>query len=362
MRHRSFLVAGSTHRLYLPSLDGARGLAILLVMLDHLSSAKIIPLHCLRGIGHIGVYLFFSLSAFLLTVPFWLKSKESLMQSKTWSIYFWRRFLRIYPLYIFVLIAERYTGTGFSWASIGNHLLLRRGEGVFWTLEIEAKYYVILPLIVLTFIVAWRRNATLGAICAFGLTGFLFILFYAEGRWWSLDGHVLRPYFLVFILGSIAGSLFAFMILCPPRSRSLRWCCEVAAIGAFVSSFFPLPEILRLLPKALTPGWHESIVLSGLFWAVFILAHLHGVGFVKHLLEWKPLRYLGLISYSLYLWHKPVIDSFSLVNQSGRLPLGAYWPVRTIAILGACIMAASLSFFLVERPFSKLKAGFTRSL
>lgn len=361
MRHHPSLAAGSTHRLFLPSLDGARGLAVCLVLLDHLGSAKIIPFRGFRGMGHIGVFLFFSLSAFLLTVPFWLESDAALTEWETWSTYLWRRFLRIYPLYTLVLLTEHFTQTDFPWSSVADHLLLRQGVGVFWTMEIETKYYLILPLMVLTFMVAWRRNATMGMLCAIATAVIVHSLLRIEGKWWSQDGHVLSPYLLVFLTGSLAGSAYAFAILNYTPSRSLRRVCEAAAIGSLALSFFTLPAFSGRLPKALNPGWHAGIILTGIFWAVFILGHLNGVGYVKSFLELRPLRYLGLISYSVYLWHEPVIDWFWRLKRSGWM-MGYPWPVHVLLLVGAVLVAASLSFFFVERPFSKLKARFTRSL
>ena len=354
--------AGSTHRLYLPSLDGARGMAILFVLLDHLSSAKIIPFQ-LRGLGTIGVYLFFSLSAFLLTAPFWLKTPESLTQWKTWSTYFWRRFLRIYPLYLLALITQHFIKESFSWREIRDHLLLREGQGIFWALEVETKYYLILPLMILIFIVAWRRNAILGALCTVGFIAVLGPLFRAEAKWWSQDGHLLGNYFWVFFSGSVVGSLFALRVLHPMRSRRLQWICEVAAICSFSMSFVVMPGILQILPPALAPSTKATMALPGVFWAVFILTHLHGVGVVKYLFELRPLRYLGFISYSVYLSHKPVIHCFWLLQQWNWLPWLHYsWQIRSFAIMVAIIAVATLSFFFVERPLSKLKAGFTRSV
>ena len=79
-------------------------------------------------------------------------------------------------------------------------------------------------------------------------------------------------------------------------------------------------------------------------------------------MQWRPLRYLGLISYSLYLWHEPVIYCFWLLRRSVYLPFESYWPLRALITFAACILTASLSFFLIERPFSRFKARFTRSL
>ena len=355
-------VVGSTRRLYFPSLDGARGLAILLVLLDHFSSAKLIPYPVLRGAGHVGVYLFFSLSAFLLTEPFCFKSPASLLQWQTWSVYLWRRFLRIYPLYAIVLITGHLAGIGFSWADIANHLLLRKGESIFWSMEIETKYYFVLPLVLLTFLVAWRRSTLLGTFCTAGLAGVLLTLFHADGSWWSLDGHVLRSYLPVFLLGSGAGALSAFLALHPARSHFVPWAWEAAAIASLAGSLLLLPGIARMLPKALAPGWHSGIALCALYWALFLPAHLHGVGGVKRLFEWRPLRYLGLISYSLYLWHEVVIHCVWLFKQSNRSVTGEHWQLYAVATLAISILAASLSFFLIERPCSRFKARFTRSL
>ena len=363
VRSHPFLAAGSTHRLYLPSLDGARGIAIFLVLLDHLSSAKIIPFHSLRGIGLVGVYLFFSLSAFLLTVPFWLRSKESLTEWNTWSTYLWRRFFRIYPLYILVLLAKHWTDAAFTWGFIGEHLLLRRGDGIYWTIEVETQYYIVLPLMVLTFFLSWRRNAVAGILCSIGFYLLLHLVFHAEGKWWSLDGRVLRDYFWVFFSGSAAGSLFALSVSRPIPSRRVRWVWEAAAIGSLAIISFALPDTFAMLPAVLRLPGNGMTLLAGVAWSVFIFAHLHGIGLVKKLLEWRPLRYLGLISYSLYLLHKQVMRGSGWLKGIDIIPQSHFsWIIKSVCLMAVAVAAASVSFFLIERPLSRLKAGYTRSI
>jgi peptidoglycan/LPS O-acetylase OafA/YrhL len=358
----SLLASGSTHRLYLPSLDGARGLAILLVLLDHFSSAKIIPFHACKGIGHAGVYLFFALSAFLLTAPFCRKQPDTLLKAETWRVYFQRRFFRIYPLYLVVLLTEHFMGLGQDWRGIAQHLLLRRGEGIFWSMEIEVKYYLILPLLVLTALVAWQRSRRMGALCTGGLAAALPAFFWAEQRWWSLDGHVLRSFLPVFLFGSLAGWVYTVISTRTQPSMGVRWLWDGIAVASLMGGCITVPAIASRLPAALTPGSRGGVIVAGMCWALFILSHLLGNGWIKGSLEWKPLRYVGLISYSLYLWHEPVIHCLWLAEHSARGLTAAWWPVHAGILLGASVLAATVSFFLVERPVSRIHARFTRSL
>src|SRR3954447_733875 len=89
-----------------PALDGLRGLAVLLVLLDHASDAelRLFPGANMNRAGKYGVYLFFVLSAFLLTHLLLLTPAEKLARFRTWFTYFVRRFLRIFPLYALVLL------------------------------------------------------------------------------------------------------------------------------------------------------------------------------------------------------------------------------------------------------------------
>src|SRR5664279_4066021 len=89
------------HRTRLPALDGLRGLAVLMVLLDHASDAKlrIFPAADMNRAGKYGVYLFFVLSAFLLTHLLLLRPPAELSRARIWLNYAVRRFFRIFPLY-----------------------------------------------------------------------------------------------------------------------------------------------------------------------------------------------------------------------------------------------------------------------
>ena len=85
-----------------PSLDGLRGLAVLMEVFGHMSRSGVHlhPRRDLGGLGTPGVYLFFVLSSFLLTRQLLAKDKRELISARSWATYLLRRALRIYPLFI----------------------------------------------------------------------------------------------------------------------------------------------------------------------------------------------------------------------------------------------------------------------
>jgi peptidoglycan/LPS O-acetylase OafA/YrhL len=168
----------------LPALDGLRGLAVLLVLLDHASDAhlRIFPAANMNRAGKYGVYLFFVLSAFLLTHLLLLRPAAELARARTWINYAVRRFLRIFPLFALVLavlvIIHR-----LKWHDFFTHILLRDGKRQFWTIPVEVKYYMILPLVAVT--LSWlRERRWLGGLLAgMGAIAVGALVLYAEGLW-----------------------------------------------------------------------------------------------------------------------------------------------------------------------------------
>src|SRR3954447_19044384 len=117
------------------ALDGLRGVAVLLVLLDHASDAelRLFPAANMNRAGKYGVYLFFVLSAFLLTHLLLLKPPEELARARTWLNYALRRFLRIFPLYALVLVVMMLLHK-FKWHDVVTHLAVLDGKRQFWTI------------------------------------------------------------------------------------------------------------------------------------------------------------------------------------------------------------------------------------
>ena len=128
-----------------PALNGVRGWAFLSVVLMHLNDFLGWRLFYVDGIA--GVWLFFSLSGFLLTRQL-LDEGRALWSGRVLARYFWHRFLRIYPLfgvYVVCLGLLAHVPAEKCW----RVLALSAKHGVDWSLVVECRFYLILPLLIL---------------------------------------------------------------------------------------------------------------------------------------------------------------------------------------------------------------------
>jgi peptidoglycan/LPS O-acetylase OafA/YrhL len=331
----------------LPALDGLRGLAVLLVLLDHASDAelRLFPAANMNRAGKYGVYLFFVLSAFLLTHLLLRRPPAELVQARTWIDYFLRRFLRIFPLYAFVLAAlvlmEKLTMGDFF-----SHLLLLDGKKQFWTIPVEVKYYLVLPAVVLAISHWMRRQWFGGTLAATGALVLAAVIFHAEAAW-SFDQAVwlarsLEP----FLLGTAAALAHGALLARPGTARFRGW-FEAAAVVALLATALRLPSIYRGLFPFLTPiSKSYDPIVCGVLWTMVLVGMLHGTGFTRRLFETPVLRYLGLISYSAYLWHA------KFLTDVDDLPV--LLPLRLLVFLLLVSGVATVSYFLIERPLARL--------
>jgi peptidoglycan/LPS O-acetylase OafA/YrhL len=88
-------------------------------------------------------------------------------------------------------------------------------------------------------------------------------------------------------------------------------------------------------------------VICGALWTALLLGILHGRGLMRRMLEWPPLRYLGLISYSAYLWHLKILSDVSGLHLPPQLGLLVFFAV--------VIAVSSVSYFLIEKPLSRMR-------
>jgi peptidoglycan/LPS O-acetylase OafA/YrhL len=316
-----------------PQLDGLRGLAVLLVVFAHAWDG-VLPYHrqlvdgtsVRSGGGYFGVQLFFVLSGFLIT--------GLLLQAVTrdgrvdFRAFYIRRARRLLPaLLLVVSVYTAYvlvTRTGVARASgLGSSLRallyvenldpLLTGIpsdgwlGHTWSLAVEEQFYLLWPLVLLCGYRVWGRSgvAALAAL-AIVLTVVARHLFVHVGLG---DGN----YFVMRWDALMLGALLAARPVRLPRSAG-----AVGFLGLAASAFY--------LPAGQTWVFTLGAAVSG-------LAVCTAVQF--RWLAWRPLCYVGTISYGLYLWHV-------LLLRFG------YPPVPTVLV---SVAAAALSFHLVERPF-----------
>jgi len=349
----------------IPSLDGLRGFAALLVFASHSSIAgrHLLPFFDAKATGKIGVFLFFLLSSFLLSLPFLAKGRDA-FRAGAIRTYFIRRFLRIYPLYVVYLAAALVT-TACLWKILGwpkpdgipltldvgqffEQLFLMRGDGLTWSIIVEFKFYFLLPCLAFLFGVALRARPMLSMfLLAMAIAGCT-LVFNPAGM--KLNDIRLVYYLPVFLLGfllAMVSEQYRAASQAAPKPWAGRGLDVLAVACAIAFLAINPPVSSRLFGWQLPDSFfHHQILLQALLCTPVLFAAVHGSGWIRTVFEWRPLRYLGMVSFSMYLWH-PVF-----IQGAGRLLKSVDPTVLAWVSLAATVAASSVSFRLFERPFS----------
>ncbi len=343
---------------HLDALDGLRGLAVLIVIASHLSNAGmgLLPFS-MGGTGKSGVYLFYVLSAFLLMRLMLLRGARSgYGNARMWSDYVLRRVLRIWPLYLVVLLLSwaltMHGVAGWHYqldtAALLRHLSLREGQSVLWSIPVEFKFYLCLPLLVLGAAylrgrVHWLVEVALAALLMAA------VLFAWPSSHAPVNGIQLGYYLPVFLCGAYAARVDVAL---PARGHPRGWALVgLVAAAAFVAT---LPVAwARLSGTELRPELgHEWFLFFGVLWALLLLAVLRGPGWLRRMFANRPMRLVGTVSFSAYLWHMPVVEF-----------VARHVPLRGAAggwlMLATSLAVAATSWWWLERPWRRvrLRAG-----
>ncbi|TRX50216.1 acyltransferase [Fulvivirga sp. M361] len=344
---------------HIKSLDGLRGLAVLLVLLSHSSllGLKFLPFLSFEYTGTYGVYLFFVLSAYLLDKQICRAFVDGNSGTKFWINYFLRRFLRIYPLFFvavifnYFLFVSEYSiySIPISKEDIPPHLLMVYGKHIFWSIPVEFKYYFLSPLIV--FVAYKYLNFDNGKTLIFFI-GLVFLsLALSYLRVLGYFGTV--SYFPIFLAGT-------FLAIIETNSNVMQ----------AVRKWIDFLTIISLLIIVLTSKviWKDLLhfeqfpfhglkfyTLYGVCWGFLLAKVLNGGrNFITILFEFKALRFLGNISFSAYLWHIPVLY---FTTKSGFFDPG----YGVYLFFTGTILISSISYFVIEYPLSKVKLRYNQS-
>lgn len=337
---------------HIPALDGLRAVAVFLVILSHFG-LEFMP-------GAHGVMIFFVLSGFLIT---WLLLKENERYGTvSLTAFYKRRTLRIFPaFYVYWLIMVGFlvaTGRTVLWPHAWSALFYgsnyysaingdpNNGFSHTWSLAIEEQFYLLWPLVFLMLRGNLRK-----------MTGFLVALI---GAVWihravlCFGFHVDQAYiFAAFdtrLDELMVGCLLA--VLLKKRALSSLW----SAVSA--NAMLPLATI-ALLAISIYAGEHfidryrdvfgfaiEPLLVAILVVQIIAFSSARLWGWT----EWRVCRFLGRISYSLYLYQQ-------LTLHAVRNALAAYPLVVQLACaIMVTIIVATISYYLIERPFLKLKS------
>ncbi|MEI6454036.1 MAG: acyltransferase [Actinomycetes bacterium] len=365
-----------------PALDGIRALAVLAVLAYHLDFSWA------HG-GYLGVDLFFTLSGFLITT---LLLEERIAEGKISAPAFWaRRARRLLPALLVLLIGVMcaavivtrfFPHSGLPINMLGlrgdalatlfyvaNWHFIATGQSYFaqfnapsllehsWSLAIEEQFYVVWPvLVMLLFSFAkrsWRRIGLCISLAAALGSSLLMALLYHQGQdpmraYFGTDSHA---------MGLLLGASLAFLTAGIAQAGLLRrW----IALGAWVgmiglgvglaiagnSNQQPQPWMFR-----------GGFALAAVF-GVLVLndARQHEQSSLSKLLSVRPLRYIGAISYGVYLYHWPI---FVLMTPE-RMGFGG-WGLILIK-LAATFGLSALSFRFIEQPLRRASYAGRRRL
>ncbi len=350
--------AASPQRAYRPDIDGLRAVAVLLVLLDHIQVKRFAG-------GFIGVDVFFVISGYLIGAHI-LHDLDA--GNFSLARFYERRFRRIVPAFLVVLLATtflayRYLAPGelvpFGQSEVGalfsfSNIVLWQQAGYFdlpsllkpllhtWSLGVEEQLYIAFPLLLLLLSRLLRKHLA-AILCALCVLGFLTACF------WTL--HARSAAFFLAPLRAWEFLLGTLLVLGVLPALTRPWQRELAAAAGMLLILVPA---LIYTDATLFPGVGALPPCLGAL--LIIAAGQAGPSAVGRLLASAPLRSIGLISYSLYLWHWPlqVFQTTDRILVPDRYPL---WLMQ-LAVCAASFLLAALSWYFIEQPF---RAGRLRS-
>jgi len=333
---------------YRPEIDGLRAIAILPVLLFHANAS-------LFSGGYVGVDIFFVISGFLITNIIFTEIRE-----KRFSIlrFYRRRILRLFPAAFvmmfsvaiagyFLLLPNHYNDAGKSmvWAALNvSNIYFYLDSGYFagaahlkpllhtWSLAVEEQFYIFFPWIMIL-ASRWRHGFILTLMVVMAASFMACVYYIGIDR----DATFYLLPFRAWELG--IGALLALNVLPVVRNRYLAETLVWAGLCLILLAIFTYTKQTEF------PGIHAVPPCLG---ALFILWGTTGSNTVgAKLLKLKPMVFVGLISYPLYLWHWPVLVLFQHTQVQ---PLHAW---QAMSAIGLSVLLAYLSYRYVETPFRK---------
>ncbi len=326
-------------RPYRPDIDGLRGVAILAIVLTDAGFGAV------PG-GQTGISVFFVVSGYLVTAA--MRADRARLSI---ADFYERRARRLLPALLAVVGASLVAGAlllqdtevaGLSRSALAallmasNFWLARVGEAAgataplahLWPLSVLAQLYVLLPIGAA--LCAWSGNGRRSAPMNVALATLASLV--VALRAGPADGLLLQHRLWEFGVGS----LLAMLPLAASAPRRLAE--PVAAVGAVAVI---APVFLMPVAPAGASGLMAIPAVAGS--AALLWANRSGTR-VGGLLGAAPLVFVGMISYSLYLWHWPVL-------VFARAAWGTLAPGATLACLGLALVLATLSWYFIEQPF-----------
>ncbi len=318
----------------IPSLDGLRAISIALVILGHLCGTRGFPLQSKTVMiySNFGVRVFFVISGYLITRLLMIEHART--GTVSLRDFYVRRAFRIFPAaFAYLAVIVPLNWKAISWGELMAALTYTvnyRAQtcwalGHLWSLAVEEQFYVVWPV---ALVLAWRRRTLIAALVV--AAGPLI----RAGFYWAGMTQANGKYFPAVADSLAAGALITLL---EPEFRK-----HLSAIRS--KWFLIVPTLTVLIPLthvSLKFYWSVGLTLMQLGIALSIC---HFVERRYEFLNGRVVVWIGVLSYSLYLWQEPFLNRAET----------SWWTAFPQNLLLAMI-AASLSHYLVERPFLRMR-------
>lgn len=321
----------------LPQIDGLRGLACMIVLVFHAAAEHTSPHYSLylTGSARVGVWLFFVLSAFLLTLRLF-ETGTSRIALLDYSV---ARVLRIIPLFalaVLVYHALGIIGLG-PWLDVVKALSFQKFYNHLWTIPIEFQFYFLLPLL---FLGSGWLVARLGPRNGLGLIFLLVVVAgvaFAPGS--KFDQIKFHRYIPCFMFGVLAA--FAVRYLPEPSRRA----CASLVAGALATMLAFTVVMKSGALEEPTNSISGKYTFFGFLWALATYGIYSADTIWSKILQWKPLARFGLTIYSTYLFHWIPMHYIAVRKEWWAMP----------AAIGLSIVLGAIGYLAFERPLHRLR-------
>jgi peptidoglycan/LPS O-acetylase OafA/YrhL len=339
-----------TNKTYRPDIDGLRAVAVLAVLFNHAG------FEIISG-GFVGVDIFFVISGYLITQILYTDITKNRFSITS---FYQRRARRILPAFYLVSFATVVAGSilmlpddfeklisSFIASSffVANIFFMDATSSYFsadahempflqmWSLSVEEQFYVFWPLLLL-FLTKKSSNIKVTAI----VITFLIVVSFGTAEYW-LDTSPNTAYYSII---SRAGELlFGALIAVLPHHRILNT-AKRSQFASILGLFFLAGGIFLIDDSTPFPGLHALWPCIGS--ALLICAGANRTSIGYRLLAVRPMVFVGLMSYSLYLWHWPLLAFTRYMKYEISTSLA-------LSLVTTSIIFAYLSWKYVEQPF-----------
>lgn len=335
----------------IPSLDGLRAISIALVLFAHCTGTRFFPsfVFLRENLGNLGVRIFFVISGYLITTLLLTEMRKTGTISLKW--FYIRRALRIFPA------AYAYAGTlilltWLGWISLTPKQLLHASTYTvnyleprpwniahLWSLSVEEQFYLLWPAVL---VLAGRSRGMKIAGCVFFIAPVFRSLYYI------LPGSSPLLWGMI-TFQTNADSLAAGCVL----AGTQVWLASKSRYNAFLQSraFILMPLLIvaafSLQHLTIVPFSHPVMNLT-IAICIDRCVRFHDDAFGRWL-NWKPIVFVGVLSYSLYLWQQPFLNRLSTSPVS-------WFPLNLLLVIPPTLG----SYYLVEKPFLNLRKRIER--